>query len=65
MRTPGNAALAVADRHDEGVHALLLPADLELGEDHRELGVAGGVADVVLAADRSRVVITNSRVSTS
>jgi hypothetical protein len=32
------------------VHAVALPVDLELGEDHRELGVGGGVADVVLAA---------------
>ena len=39
---------AVPDRYDEGVHAPALAADLELGEDHGELGVHRGVADVVL-----------------
>ena len=55
IRTPGSdLALLVADRHDERVHALGLAADLELGEDDRELGVLGGVADVVLAGRRRR-----------
>ena len=40
--------IALADRDDERVHALTLTADLELGEDDRELGVHRGVADVVL-----------------
>ena len=39
-----------ADLDDEGVHPVGLAVDLELGEDGRELGVGGGVADVVLAA---------------
>ena len=54
MRTPAARLPAVADRHHERVHALGLAADLELGEDHGELGVPGGVADVVLA---SRVAV--------
>src|SRR5690606_30992216 len=37
------------DRDDDRVHSVLLAADLELGEDDRELAVAGGVADVLLA----------------
>ena len=41
---------AGADRDDEGVHAVPLAVDLELGEHRGELGVGGGVADVVLAA---------------
>ena len=50
MRTPSTTRAVLADRDDEGVHAVALAVDLELGEDRRELGVGGGVADVVLAA---------------
>ena len=50
MRTPSSDPAALADRHDEGVHAVPLAADLELGEDDGQLGVRGRVADVVLAA---------------
>ena len=41
--------LRVPDRYDERVHALGLPADLQLREDDRAVRVRGGVADVVLA----------------
>ena len=40
----------LADRDDEGVHAVPLAADLELGEHDGQLGVGRRVADVVLAA---------------
>ena len=42
----------LADRHHERVHAVPLPRHLELGEDDRELGVHGGVPDVVLVGVR-------------
>lgn len=45
----GRHFAADPDRHDEGVHPLGLPAHFQLGEDDSKLGVAGGVADVVLA----------------
>ena len=48
MRDAGADLPALADGHDEGVHALAGAADLELGEHDRDLGVHGGVADVVL-----------------
>ena len=43
------AAAGVAERHDEGMHAVALAAGLSLREDHGEPGVAGCTADVVLA----------------
>jgi hypothetical protein len=42
------------DGYDEGVHAVGLATHLELGEDHRDVGVRRGVADVVLARDLVR-----------
>ena len=48
MRTPGAGSPVLADRDHERVHAVPLAGHLELGEDHGELGVRGGVADVVL-----------------
>ncbi len=39
----------VADRYQQRVHAVPLPTRDELREHHRQLAVAGGVADVVLA----------------
>jgi len=42
-------ALVVADAYDEGVHAVRLAAEHELGEHHGVAGVLRGVADVVLA----------------
>ena len=48
MVTPAQTWPTVADRDDEGVHALALPAHVELGEDDGDVGVHRGVADVVL-----------------
>ena len=54
IRTPASGSPSVADRDDERVHAVPLAADLELGEDDGQLGVGGGVADVVLAGPGRR-----------
>jgi hypothetical protein len=35
----GRVAVARAQRHDEGVHAVLLAVYVQLGEHHRVLGV--------------------------
>ncbi|CAM5240461.1 hypothetical protein SMICM304S_06946 [Streptomyces microflavus] len=45
----GRRLTADPDRYDERVHALGLPAHLQLREDDGQLTVAGSVADVVLA----------------
>ncbi len=50
----GTHLALLADRHHEGVHAFLVAAELELCEDHRQLAVRRGVADVVLVGQRTR-----------
>lgn len=49
-------AVAVAQRHEEGVHAGLLVAGDQLGEHDRHPAVPRGVADVLLAGLRVRGV---------
>ncbi len=49
-RHPGQRApLFVPDRHQQGVHPVVLAQCAQTGEDHRRAPVPGGVADVVLA----------------
>ncbi len=45
----GHDPAAGPERHEERVHALGRAVHLQLGEDDGQFGVAGGVADVVLA----------------
>ena len=41
--------IVVAQRNDKGMHAMVVFADDELGEDRGDRAVGGGVADVLLA----------------
>ena len=49
-------AVVVADRHQPGVHAVVLALGDQLGEDDGHPAVLGGVADVVLAGGLVRGV---------